>query len=102
MNNRKARLLLQVPASEDGHSQYFNVTNRLQLEIYCYNRYRSIAYFKWRKPSRAAKRRERAFVRERDEAAAKWRALGLNVRNEDYRPDMFGGRDGTSIRRSHR
>lgn len=89
MNNRKARILLKVPARVEGRSQYFNVTNRLQLEVYHYHKYLKRSYYAWRKQSRADKRRERAFVRQRDEAAAKWRALGLNVRNEDYRPEMF-------------
>ena len=101
MNNRKARLLLRVPARVDGLSEYFNVTNRLQLEVYRYRADYKAAYYTWRKQSRADKRRERAAVRQRDEAAAKWRALGLNVRNEDYRPEMFGGRPGTSIRPGH-
>lgn len=102
MNNRKARLLLQVPARIEGASDLYWVTNRLQMEVYKYSAGHKAVYFYWHKQSRADKRRERDFVRQRDEAGAKWRSLGMPVRDEDYRPEMFGGRDGTSIRRSHR
>lgn len=97
MNNRKARLLLRVPANVDGSFCYFKLSNRVS-EIR-----RKGAYWSTHvDDSRAMKRRRKSWERQRDEAAAKWRALGLNVRNEYYRPDMFGGRDGTSVRPSHR
>lgn len=81
MNNRKARLLLRVPAHKTNLGDVYNVSNRASVEEYPRGSGRE--YFARRRSLRQ-KRAVTLWKRNRDEDAAKWRALGLHVDLNQY------------------
>lgn len=90
MNNRKARLLLRVPANQDGHFEGYKVSNRLTL-IYRRGRYyktHCIANRSWRRKEAEARKKRAKFFRERDEDLAAWAKIGIRMD-----PNQYTGRE---------
>lgn len=79
ISNRKARLLLKVPANADGNFEGFKLSNRI-TEI----RRKGVYWTTHVDDSRAQKRRRKRWERQRDEDMARWRALGVAVDPAQY------------------